>query len=67
MVENIEEDIQALGIKGWRKVSKERTEWKIIAPADLNGLVRFVDRRNLVSVRVPSHFNWPLHTIELGP
>ena len=30
------------------------------APADLNGLVRFADRRILVSVRVPSHFNWPL-------
>ena len=26
------------------------------APADLNGLVRFAERRNLVSVRVPSHF-----------
>jgi hypothetical protein len=26
------------------------------APADLNGLVRFVERRNLVSARVPSHF-----------
>jgi hypothetical protein len=25
-------------------------------PADLNGLVRFVERRNLVSARVPSHF-----------
>jgi hypothetical protein len=30
----------------------ERTE----APADLNGLVRFAERRNLVSARVPSHF-----------
>jgi len=30
------------------------------APADLNGLVRFAERLNLVSVRVPSHFNWPL-------
>jgi hypothetical protein len=30
------------------------------APADLNGLVRFVERQNLVSARVPSHFNWPL-------
>jgi len=30
-------------------------------PADLNGLVRFAERRNLVSARVPSHFNWPLH------
>jgi len=29
-------------------------------PADLNGLVRFAERRNLVSARVPSHFNWPL-------
>jgi hypothetical protein len=30
------------------------------APADLNRLVRFAERRNLVSARVPSHFNWPL-------
>ena len=30
------------------------------APADSYGLVRFAERRNLVSVRVPSHFNWPL-------
>ena len=29
-------------------------------PADLNGLVRFAERRNLVSARVPSHFKWPL-------
>ena len=29
-------------------------------PADLNELVRFAERRNLVSARVPSHFNWPL-------
>ena len=26
------------------------------APADLNGLVRFAERRNLVSAQVPSHF-----------
>jgi cellulose synthase/poly-beta-1,6-N-acetylglucosamine synthase-like glycosyltransferase len=26
------------------------------APADLNGLARFAERRNLVSARVPSHF-----------
>jgi len=31
------------------------------APADLNGLVRFAERRNLVSACVLSHFNWPLH------
>jgi hypothetical protein len=30
------------------------------APADLNGLVRVAKRRNLVSARVPSHFNWPV-------
>jgi hypothetical protein len=28
MGEDIEEDIQTLGIKGWRKLSKERTEWR---------------------------------------
>jgi len=26
------------------------------APADLNGLARFAERRNLVSARVPSYF-----------
>jgi len=34
-------------------------DW-IDAPADLNGLVRFAERRNLVFARVPSHLNWPL-------
>jgi len=29
-------------------------------PADLNGLVRFAEKRNLVSGRVQSHFNWSL-------
>ena len=29
-VEDIEEDIKALGIRGWRKLSKERTEWRRI-------------------------------------
>jgi hypothetical protein len=33
---------------------------ELMPPADLNGLVRFAERRNLVSTRVPSHFNWPL-------
>jgi hypothetical protein len=34
------------------------------APADLNGLVRFVERRNLVFARVPSHFKRSLaHTL----
>ena len=35
-----------------------RPNWR--PPVDLNGLVRFAERRNLVSARVPSHFNWPL-------
>jgi hypothetical protein len=30
------------------------------APTGLNGLVCFAERRNLVSARMPSHFNWPL-------
>ena len=29
-------------------------------PADLNGIERFAERRNLVSARMPSHFNWTL-------
>jgi hypothetical protein len=36
------------------------------APADLNGLARFAERRNLLSVRVPSHFNWPLQQCFYG-
>jgi len=32
------------------------------APAGLNGLVRFAERRNLVSARVPSHFKRSLTT-----
>ena len=39
----------------------ERTD----APADLNGLVRFGERRNLVTVFVPSRFNWPLLSLRL--
>jgi len=30
-IEDIKEDIQMKGIRGWRKLSKERTEWKKIA------------------------------------
>jgi hypothetical protein len=29
-IEDDEEDIQATGLRGWRKLSKERTEWKKI-------------------------------------
>ena len=32
------------------------------APADLNGLVRFAERRNLVSACVPSHFKRTIET-----
>jgi len=38
--------------------SSSRLNWR--SPADLNELVRFAGRRNLVSARVPLHFNWPL-------
>jgi hypothetical protein len=34
--------------------ASSRLNWR--PPADLNGLVRFADGRNLVSARVPSHF-----------
>jgi hypothetical protein len=34
------------------------------APTDLNGLVRFVQRWNLVPVRVPSHFTRSLYTVK---
>jgi len=30
-IEDVEEDIQTLGIRGWRKLSKERAEWKKIS------------------------------------
>ena len=33
------------------------------APADLNGIVRFAERRNLVSLHVPSHFKWPVRQL----
>ena len=29
-IEDVEEDIQTMGIRGWRKLSKEMTEWKKI-------------------------------------
>jgi hypothetical protein len=29
-IEDIEEDIQLMGIRGWRKLSKEMTEWRRI-------------------------------------
>jgi len=36
---------------------------ELTPPTDLNGLVRFVERRNLVSAHVLSHFYCPLPTI----
>ena len=38
--------------------ASSRLNWR--PTADLNGLVRFAERRNLFSARVPSRFNWPL-------
>jgi len=42
--------------------ASSRLNWR--PPADLNGLVRFAERRSLFSARVPSHFNWPLPSRE---
>jgi hypothetical protein len=39
--------------------ASSRLNWSPLA--DLNWLVRFAERRNLVSARVPSHLSWPLH------
>jgi len=33
---------------------------ELTPPADLNGLILFAERQNLVSAHVPSQFNWPL-------
>jgi len=33
---------------------------------NLNALVRFAERPDLVSAGVPSHFNWPLHLLGYG-
>jgi len=40
-------------------VASSRLNW---SPADLNGLARFSERRNLVSAHVPSHFQRSLPT-----
>ena len=36
------------------------------SPADLNGLVRFAEKRDLFSARVPSHFKLSLRTLALS-
>jgi hypothetical protein len=44
-------------------LGSSRLNWRSPQPSpavDLNGLVRLVERRNLVSAHVPSHFNWSL-------
>jgi len=42
--------------------ASSRLNWR--PPADLNGLVRFAERRNLFCVRVSSHFKRSVHTAE---
>jgi hypothetical protein len=37
-------------------ISAKQYSTELTPPADLNGLVCFAERRNLVSARVPSHF-----------
>jgi len=41
--------------------ASSRLNWR--PPADLNGLVRFAERRNMVSARVPSHFKRSLRCL----
>jgi len=53
-----ERGISSITADSHTSAASSRLNWR--PPADLNGLVRFAERRNLVSVRVPSHFNWPL-------
>jgi hypothetical protein len=43
-----------------RKPRLPVVDWTDAPPPYLNRLVRFAERRNLVSACVPSHFNWPL-------
>jgi hypothetical protein len=50
----LEHDVSAL-LPLMRTLRLPVVEWTV-APADLNGLVRFAERRNLGSARVPSHF-----------
>ena len=45
--------------------ASSRLNWR--PPAGLNGLVRFAERRNLVSARVPSHFKRSLRTVRSVP
>jgi hypothetical protein len=33
-IEDVEKDIQKMGIRGWRKLCKERAEWKRITEKD---------------------------------
>jgi hypothetical protein len=33
-IEDIEKDVQIMGIRGWRKLCKERAEWKEITEKD---------------------------------
>ena len=44
--------------------ASSRLNWR--PPADLNGLVSFAERRNLVSERAPSHFKRGTQTEEVG-
>jgi len=45
--------------------ASSRLNWR--PRADLNGFVRFAERRNLVSARVPSHFKRSLHVYRTFP
>ena len=44
-IEDVEEDIQTMRIRGWGKLSKERTEWKKIAEKVIVGCKSNIRRR----------------------
>jgi len=45
-----------LGVSSITTANAHNSAASTDAPTDLNGFVRFAERRNLVSGRVPSHF-----------
>jgi len=57
-----EHGVSSITTADWHaSAASSRLNWR--PSADLNGLVRFTERRNLVSARVPSHFNRSLQPI----
>ena len=52
--------IHGLSADPHSSTASSRLNWPPPPPADLNGLVRFAERPNLISARVPSRFELAL-------